>query len=76
MSPATAFVLVSDTRIVGVASFVELAFVNRPTTPPTTSSVTVKSIGAFGAVVSIVVVKLLDVLLTLPAISVILALSV
>ena len=52
LSPITASVLAKDTRIVGVASFVEPPLVNAPTTPPVTSSVTDVIEGAFGAVPS------------------------
>ncbi len=77
MSPATASepVVGSVTLTVRSVSLVRAPLVSAPVTGAT-SSVTEVMVGAFGAVVSSVTVKLADALLTLPAASVILAVIV
>ena len=72
LSPATAFVLVKDTRIVGVVSFVEPPLIKVPVIGAR-SSVTDVIVGALGAVVSIFGQAL--VVVVLPAASVAITVS-
>ena len=69
MSPATALVLIRETRTVRLASLVRPPLVSAPVIRAT-SSLTEVIAGAPGAVVSTVVVKLADAAEALPATSI------